>query len=78
MKEFIGRTIKQRTEAINRGERSFDAEYIKLFNQMIDEYLSDGWKENEKEPNNYGTSFEQTLIRRIAKYCHLPEAETTK
>lgn len=68
MKEHIGRTIKQRTEAINRGETSFDAEYIKLFHQKIEEYLSDGWKENGKEPDNYGASFERALLRRISKY----------
>lgn len=68
MKEFIGRTIKQRTEAINRGEKSFSEEFIGLFDKKIDEYLSDGWKENGKEPDNYGAPFERTLLRRIAKY----------
>lgn len=32
MKGLIGRTIRQRAEVINRGEKSFDAEYIR---QMI-------------------------------------------
>lgn len=68
MKEHIGRTIRQRAEVINRGETSFDTEYIKLFHQKIDEYLSDGWKENEKEPDNYGASFERALLTRIAEY----------
>lgn len=68
MKELIGRTIRQRAEAINRGEKSFSAGYIKVFNQKIDEYLSDGWKENGKEPDSYGAPFEQTLLRRMAKY----------
>ena len=68
MKELISRTIKQRTEAIKRGEKSFEAEYIKLLYQKIDKCLSDGWKENEKEPDNYGAPFEAALLRRIAKY----------
>lgn len=68
MKEFIGKTIKERTESINRGEKSFDEEYIKIFNEKIDGYLSDGWEENEGEADNYGASFERTLLRRIEKY----------
>ena len=32
------------------------------------EYLENGWKENEADPGNYGASFEQTLLNRIAKY----------
>ena len=68
MKEHISRTIRQRAEAINRGETSFDAECIKRFHQKIDEYLFDGWKENGKEPNNYGVPFERTLLTRIAEY----------
>ena len=68
MKEHIGRTIRQRAEAINRGETSFDLEYIKQFHQKIDEYLSDGWKENGKDPDNYGAPFERTLLTRIAEY----------
>ena len=59
--DFLGARL---TEAGIR----FDAEYIKQFHQKIDEYLSDGWKENEKEPDTYGAPFERTLLTRIAEY----------
>lgn len=57
-----------RNDAIARGEDSFSEAYISRFHHKIDEYLENGWGENEANPNNYGASFEQTLLTRIAKY----------
>ena len=68
LKEHISLTIKDRNDAIARGENSFDDSYIKQFHQKADEYLSDGWAENEADPNNYGASFERTLLNRIDKF----------
>ena len=68
LKEHISKTIKDRKDAIAKGEECFKDSYIQEFHKKVDEYLADGWKENEADPNNYGASFEQTLLNRIAKY----------
>ena len=61
-------TIKDRNDAIARGGDSFDDSYIEQFHKKADEYLSDGWAENGADPNNYGASFERTLLNRIDKF----------
>ena len=68
LKELISTTIKDRNDAIERGDTSFDTAYIKEFHQKLDACLDDGWKQNKVDPGNYGASFEQTLLRRISKY----------
>lgn len=68
LKAHISGTIKDRNDAIDRGEDSFDDSYIEQFHKKVEEYLSDGWAENEADPNNYGAPFEQTLLNRIDKY----------
>ncbi|HBI59977.1 MAG TPA: hypothetical protein DDY31_01995 [Lachnospiraceae bacterium] len=68
LKAHISATIKDRNDAINRGETSFDDSYIEQFHKKVDEYLSEGWAENEADPNNYGASFERTLLSRIDKF----------
>lgn len=71
LKDLIGTTIKDRNDAIDRGESSFDPSYILQFNKKVDEYLADGWTENEADPDNYGAAWERTLLNRISKY-HRP------
>lgn len=68
MKTLIGATIRDRNDAIANGEESFSETYIGGFNHKVDEYLENGWRENGADPNNYGASFEATLLRRIEKY----------
>ena len=68
LKEHISTTIKDRNDSIARGEGSFSEAYVNEFHRKVDEYLENGWKENEADPDNYGASFEQTLLKRIAKY----------
>lgn len=68
MKELISATMKDRNDAIERGDDSFEQSYMERFHKKVDEYLSDGWTENEADPENYGSSFERTLLNRIAKY----------
>ena len=67
-KKLIGTTIKARNEAADRGETSFSDSYIKAFHKKIDEYISEGWEENEKDKNRYGAVEERRLLRRINKY----------
>ena len=68
LKEHISKTIKDRNDSIARGEESFSEAYVNEFHRKVDEYLENGWKENKADPGNYGASFEQTLLNRIAKY----------
>lgn len=68
LKEHISKTIKDRNDAIDWGESSFDPSYILQFNKKVDEYLADGWSENEADPDNYGAAWERTLLNRISKY----------
>lgn len=68
LKKHISATIKDRNDAIARGEGSFSEACINEFHHKIDEYLKNGWSENESDPNNYGASFERTLLTRIAQY----------
>lgn len=68
LKEHISNTIKDRNDAIARGEDSFEQSYIERFHQKVNECLSDGWKENAADPDNYGAAWERTLLNRIEKY----------
>ena len=68
LKRHISATIKKRYDAISQGKNSFSEAYISAFHQKIDECLENGWAENEADPDNYGASFERTLLKRIAKY----------
>ena len=36
--------------------------------EKLDQCLADGWSENEADPDNYGASWERTLLNRIAKF----------
>ena len=68
VKALIGKTIKDRDDAIAEGCTSFSDSYIRMFDEQFFRYLSDGWKENEEDPKNYGVEFEQALLRRLEKY----------
>ena len=68
MKKLIGSTIKERNAAIKNGEVSFQDSYIRSFHGKVDEYLTEGWKENEEDDGKYGAKEEQSLLRRIKKY----------
>lgn len=68
LKELISSTIKERNDAVARNESSFDESYISQFYKKVDEYLANGWSENEADPNNYGAAWERTLLNRIATY----------
>ena len=68
LKNLISLTIKDRNDAIARGETAFSDAYIKLFHEKLDQCLVAGWKENEKDPDNYGASFERTLLKRIDRF----------
>ena len=67
-KKLIGSAIADRDKAISHGDRSFDSSYVEGFHEKLDEYLSEGWKENENDEHNYGAKEERALLRRIDKY----------
>ena len=68
VKALIGKAIKERDKAVAEGYTSFDDSYIRSFDEALSGYLSDGWKENEKEPKIYGAKEERALLRRLEKY----------
>lgn len=68
LKELISLTIKDRKDAIGRGETSFGQPYLENFHEKLDKCLADGWSENKADPNNYGAAWERTLLNRISKY----------
>lgn len=68
VKALIGKTIKERNQAVKDGRKSFSDSYIRTFNKQLAEYLSDGWKENEKQPEKYGAVFERALLRRFEEF----------
>lgn len=68
LKELISKTIMERNDAIARGEKAFDAEYVMAFHRRVDECLEKGRAENKAEPEIYGADFERALINRIEKY----------
>ena len=68
VKALMGKTIKDRDKAIAEGYTSFSDSYIRMFDEQFFGYLSDGWKENERDPKNYGADFERALLRRLEKY----------
>lgn len=68
VKTLIGKTIKERDKAIENGFTSFSGSYIKMFNEQLEGYLTDGWKENEAQPEKYGAVFERALLKRFEEY----------
>lgn len=68
LKKLIGTATKDRDEAIDRGEPGFSREYIGQFLEKVDEYLAEGWSENNPDKNKYGAIFERSLLRRIKKF----------
>lgn len=67
-KKHLGRTIKDRNDAAERGEKRFSDSYIRAFHDKVDECLFKGWEENEKDKDRYGAKEERALLRRIKKY----------
>lgn len=68
LKTLIGRTIRERKQAIEKGKEAFSEAYVKRVYRGIDKCLAAGWKENEEDPGNYGADFERTLLRRIERF----------
>lgn len=68
VKALIGKTIKDRDKAMAEGYAAFSDSYIRTFDEQFYGYLSDGWKENEKDQKNYGAKNERALLRRLEKY----------
>lgn len=68
LKDQISIAIKDRNDLIRQGDPSFTEAYVNSFHQKLDEALAKGWKENANDPDNYGASFERTLLRRIVEY----------
>ena len=68
LKDLIGQAMRDREKALERGEGRFSDEYIRRFHEKADEYLADGWAENDPDKKKYGAAFERSLLRRIKKH----------
>lgn len=68
LKKLIGKAIKDRHDRMQQGADSFDGNYVEDFNKKLDEYVSDGWEENEKGVQDSAAEDEKRLLRRIHKY----------
>jgi len=68
LKALMSKAIKDRDQAVAEGYTAFGDSYIKAFNEQLAGYISDGWKENEKQPDKYGAIFERALLRRFEEY----------
>lgn len=68
LKTLLEKTNAERNEKINKGESSFDDDYIKAFYGEFDRIMLDAIEENRKDYNKYYGKDEQTLILRILEY----------
>lgn len=68
IKKLIGKAIKDRDKETGEGKGSFSDPYIKEFNDKLNEYITAGWTENEKDSGTYAAADERKLLRRILKY----------
>ena len=68
LKKLISTTIKERNDSIAQGVESFTSTFIHEFQSKVDKCLEKGWEENKADPENYGASFERTLLKRIERY----------
>lgn len=68
VKKLIGKAMKDRERELKAGKDSFDVSYIERFEAKLDEFIKNGWKENEKDRSFYAAPEERRILRRIPKY----------
>lgn len=68
LKKLISKAIADRNREVQKGKKSFNHNYIRLFHEQVDKFIATGWNENEALKKNYGASDERSLLRRISKY----------
>lgn len=68
VKKLINITRKERAASKKLGKESFGDSYIKNFHRKLNEYLTEGWEDNQKDRSRYASSDEKALLKRIQKY----------
>ena len=68
LKKLLEKTNKERNEKIEKGENSFDDDYVKAFFREFDKIMLKAAEENNKDYNKYYEKDELSLILRILKY----------
>lgn len=68
LKTLIQKTEHDRKELIEKGYTAFDQEYIRGFEQKLDEYLTQADEEHFTSSNRYFAIDEKRLINRLRKY----------
>lgn len=68
LKHLLSQTNKDRNEAIKNEKNSFQREYLNQLSNRYDAIVKQGWKENEKDSNNYFFEEEITFLKDLEKY----------
>ena len=68
LKEFLSGTIKDRNDAVGRGEASFSEEYVKSFDKKLTDLLAEAGEAAEKNTSKYSGPFERAVVRRLDTY----------
>ena len=68
LKELISATIKDRNDAVGRGELAFPETYVKDFDKKLTELLTQANVAAEKNTSEYSGRFERAVVRRLNTY----------
>ena len=68
LKEFLSGTIKDRNDAVGRGEPSFSDGYVEGFDKKLTDLLARAREAAEKNTSKYSGPFERAVVRRLDTY----------
>ena len=68
MKDLISATIKDRNDAVRKGEASFSDQYVESFDKKLTDLLTRAKEAAEKNPSVYSGPFERAVVRRLHTY----------
>jgi hypothetical protein len=68
LKSLLEKTNIERNDAIERGEETFEDDYVKAFYREFDLIMLNAMEENKADYNKYYAKDERTLILRILDY----------
>ena len=68
LKDLISATIKDRNDAVRKGEASFSDQYVESFDKKLTDLLTRAKEAAEKNPSVYSGPFERAVVRRLHTY----------
>lgn len=68
LKELISATMKDRNDAVGRGEEAFPDTYVERFNERLTDILNRAGEVAEKNTSAYSGQFERAVMRRLNTY----------